>query len=160
MRIKIFISIALIAAIAISITSCANKNEEKQVSKEQNAETGKIIDNKDEMTFLRTFLDSYIHLTGKEAQALARKHLTQDFYSNYIEHCNNQDNAVDLICELNINEKIEKVDTIMKGIEDPSSFIVQVQAVDDQAKPFTVQYDMTVVNENGFFKLSDSQIFD
>lgn len=160
MRIKYFFSIVIIAFFTVSLTSCTHKNEEKQVSNEGKVETHKVVDDKDEMTFLRSFLDSYIHLTGKDAQDLARKHLTQDFYSDYIEHCNNQDNAIDLICEVNIDERIEKVDTIMKGIEDPSSFIVQVQAVDAEAKPFTVQYDMTVVNENGIFKLSDSQIYD
>jgi len=159
MKIKLFIITAIITVSAIGITSCTGNNDNKQSSTQAEKQEN-VIDNKDEVTFLRTFLDNYIKLTGKQAQELAKKHLTQDFYSAYIENCNNQDNAIDLICELTLNEKVQKIDTIMKGIEDPTSFIVQVQAVDAEGNTFDAQYDMTVVNENGIFKLNDSQVND
>ena len=58
------------------------------------------------------------------------------------------------------DEKVEKVEKIMKGEEAPNSFIVQVEVKGVDGEPYTMQYDMTVVKENGKFKLSDSQIFD
>lgn len=159
MKIKtLLFSFALVAFAAFILTSCNGKGG-TQASKEEKT-ASEVIDNKDEVTFLRTFLDNYLKLHGKQAQELARKHLTEEFYSDYIENCNNQDNAIDMICEVTTNEKVEKVDTIMKGIEDPASFIVQVQAIDAQGKQFTAQYDMTVINQDGIFKLSDSQIND
>ena len=158
MRLKSFFSIAIIAAISIGFVACKGKNGNQ--SSGENKTANKVIDNKDEMTFLHTFLDNYLSLSGKEAQELARKHLTQDFYSQYIENVSNQDDAIDLICEVAIVEKVEKVDTIMKGIEDPTSFIVQVEAKGVDGKPFSAQYDMTVINQDGHFKLSDSQIND
>jgi predicted GH43/DUF377 family glycosyl hydrolase len=159
MKFKTLFIVAVIAVIAIGFSACNGKGNNEQSAKEDTA-TIQVIDNKDEVTFLRTFLDKYLTLHGKQAQELARKHLTEEFYSDYIENCNNQDNAIDIICEVTTNEKVEKVDTIMKGIEDPSSFIVQVQAVDAQGKPFSAQYDMTVVNQGGTFKLGDSQVND
>ena len=136
----------------------------QQGQEPQNAGTNKatatVIDNKDEETFLRSFLDSYIKLDDKQAQELARQYLTQDFYSDYIEHCNNQDNAVDVICETAPGDKVEMVETITKGDEDPNSYIVQVQLVGPENKPFPMQYDMTVVKEDGKFKLSDSEVND
>lgn len=159
MKLKTLFIATIIATILIGFASCnCNKNSE-QSSKDESAST-QVIDNKDETTFLNTFLGNYLNLSGKQAQELARKHLTEDFYSRYIELCSNKDDVVDLICEVAMDEKVEKVDTIMKGIEDPSSFIVQVEVTGVDGKPFTTQYDMTVVNENGKFKLSDSQIFD
>ena len=158
MKLKTLFSVAIIIAIAIGFASCNGKKGE-QSTKDVTA-TSQVIDNKDEMTFLHSFLDKYLTLSGKEAQELAKNHLTEDFYSRYIELCSNKDDAVDLICEVAMEEKVEKVDSIMKGIEDPSSFIVQVEVTGVDGKPFTTQYDMTVVNENGKFKLSDSQIFD
>ena len=158
MRFKTIFSIAVVTAICIGFVACIGKNGNQASSDTKTA--NKVIDNKDEMTFLHTFLDNYLSLSGKEAQELARKHLTEDFYSQYIENVSNQDDAIDLICEVAIDEKVEKVDTIMKGIEDPSSYIVQVEAKGIDGKPFTTQYDMTVVNQDGKFKLSDSQIND
>jgi ABC-type transporter MlaC component len=52
------------------------------------------------------------------------------------------------------------VETITKGSEDPNSYIVQVQLVGPENKPFPMQYDMTVVKEDGKFKLSDSEVND
>ena len=158
MKLKTLLSVAIIAAIAIGLASCNGKKGEQSTKDETPA--SQVIDNKDEMTFLHSFLDKYLTLSGKEAQELAKNHRTEDFYSRYIELCSNKDDAVDLICEVAMEEKVEKVDSIMKGIEDPSSFIVQVEVTGVDGKPFTTQYDMTVVNENGKFKLSDSQIFD
>lgn len=159
MKIKsLLFSFALVAFASLIFTSCNGKGNSQANKEEKTA--NEVIDNKDEVTFLRTFLDNYLKLHGKQAQELARKHLTEEFYSDYIENCNNQDNAIDMICEVATNEKVEKLDTIMKGIENPASFIVQVQAVDAQGKQFTAQYDMTVINKDGIFKLSDSQIND
>ena len=159
MRLKTFFSLAIIATIVIAFTACNNKSGE-QSKQEEKAGSETVVDNKDEATFLRSFLEKYITLSDKQAQDLARKHLTEDFYSRYIEQCSNKDDAVDLIMELAIDEKVEKIDTIMKGIEDPSSFIVQVEATGVDGKPFSTQYDMTVTKEDGKFKLSDSQIND
>lgn len=159
MKIKTVLCAAIIAALVIGITACkGNKDENKSSKKEP--EKAQVIDNKDEITFLQTFLDLYITKGGKEAQNLAQKHLTEDFYTTYIDNCNNQDNAIDVICEVLVGEKIEKIDKIEKGLEDPSSFVVQVVAKDAEGKEFTQQYDMTVVNEDGKFKLADSQILD
>lgn len=159
MKLKTLFIAIIIATISIGFVSCNGNKNSEQSSKDESAST-QVIDNKDETTFLNTFLGNYLKLSGKQAQELARKHLTEDFYSRYIELCSNKDDVVDLICEVAMDEKVEKVDTIMKGIEDPSSFIVQVEVTGVDGKPFTTQYDMTVVNENGKFKLSDSQIFD
>ena len=161
MKRKTLISIALIVALAIGFVACnGNKNNGQSGSNDKTA--SQVVDNKDEITFLRTFLDNYLQLHGKQAQELARKHLTQEFYSDYIEYCNNQDNAIDLICECEaqLGEKVEKVDTIMKGIEEPNIFVTQVIARDAEGKDFTIQYAMTVVKEDNKFKLSDSQIND
>ena len=159
MKLKTLLTAALIAAISIGFASCNGNKNNEQSSKDETP-TSQVIDNKDEMTFLHSFLDKYLTLSGKDAQELAKSHLTEDFYSRYIELCSNKDDVVDLICEVAMDEKVEKVETIMKGIEDPSSFIVQVEVTGVDGKPFTTQYDMTVVNENGKFKLSDSQIND
>ena len=159
MKIKTLLSAAIIAAILIGVTACKCKKDEDKSSK-PSVETIQAIDNKDEITFLQSFLENYIKLSGKEAQEFARKYLTEDFYSTYIENCNNQDNTIDVICEVLTSEKVEKIDRIEKGSEDPTSFIVQVIAKDAEGKEFTAQYDMTVVNENGKFKLADSQIYD
>ena len=157
MKSKTFITLILSATLMLAITACnGNKGNEASGTTAKN-DTTQVIDNKDEVTFLTSFLDSYVKLNGKQAQALAQKHLTQDFYSSYIENCNNQDNAIDLICDVMTSEKVQRVDTIMKGIEDPQSFIVQVDVKDADGKMFQAQYDMTVVNENGHFKLADSQ---
>ena len=159
MKVKTFLSLAIIAATAIIFTACNGKSEQ-QSAQVSSAPSETIVDNKDETTFLSTFLEKYITLSDKQAQDLARQYLTEDFYSRYIEQCSNKDDAVDLIMELAIDEKAEKIDTIMKGIEDPSSFIVQIEAKGVDGKPFSTQYDMTVVNENGKYKLGDSQIND
>ena len=159
MKLKTLLTAALIAAISIGFASCDGNKNNEQSSKEE-APTSQVIDNKDEMTFLHSFLDKYLTLSGKDAQELAKSHLTEDFYSRYIEQCSNKNDAVDLIMELAIDEKVEKIDTIMKGIEDPRSFIVQIEAKGVDGKPFSTQYDMTVVNENGKYKLGDSQIND
>lgn len=159
MKIRTLLSAAIIAAILIGVAACKCKKDEDKSSK-PSVETIQAIDNKDEITFLQSFLENYITLSGKEAQDFARKYLTEDFYSTYIENCNNQDNTIDVICEVLTSEKVEKIDRIEKGSEDPTSFIVQVIAKDAEGKEFTTQYDMTVVNEGGKFKLADSQIFD
>lgn len=159
MKIKTLLSAAIIAALLIGIASCKCKKDEDQSSK-PSKEAIQVTDDKDEITFLQSFLEHYIKLSGKEAQELARKHLTEDFYSTYVENCNNQDNAIDVICEVLTSEKVEKIDTIMKGSEDPSSFIVQIIAKDAEGKEFTQQYDMTVIKQDGKFKLDDSQIYD
>lgn len=163
MKLKTLLSAAIIAALLIGITACKCKKDEKQASK-PSSETIQSVDNedeiKDEITFLQTFLDKYIALSGKEAQEFAREHLTEDFYSTYIENRNNQDNAIDVICEVQTGEKVQKIDRIEKGSEDPTSYIVQVIATDAEGNEFTTQYDMTVVKENGKFKLADSQIYD
>lgn len=159
MKLKTLLSAAIIAALLIGVAACKCKKDEEQSSKPSD-ETIQVVDNKDEITFLQTFLENYITLSGKEAREFARMHLTQDFYSTYIENCNNQDNAIDVICEVQTSEKVERIDRIEKGSEDPTSFIVQVFAKDAEGKEFTTQYDMTVVNENGKFKLADSQIYD
>ncbi len=159
MKIKTLLIAAIIAALLTGFTACKCKKDENQSSK-PSKETIQVVDNKDEVTFLQDFLEHYIKLSGKEAQELARKHLTASFYSTYIENCNNQDNAIDVICEVLTSEKVEKIDTIMKGSEDPSSFIVQIIAKDAEGKEFTQQYDMTVVKQDGKFKLDDSQIYD
>lgn len=159
MKLRTLFCASVVVALAIGFAACNfSKNGDKS-SNEENAST-QVIDNKDETTFLNTFLDNYLKLSGKQAQELARKHLTEDFYSRYIELENNKDDAVDLICEVAMGEKVEKVDKIMRGMEAPNSFIVQVEAIGIDGELFTTQYDMTVVNENGKFKLSDSQIFD
>ena len=142
MKVKTFLSLAIIAATAIIFTACNGKSEQ-QSAQVSSAPSETIVDNKDETTFLRTFLEKYITLSDKQAQDLARQYLTEDFYSRYT-----------------IDEKVEKIDTIMKGIEDPRSFIVQIEAKGVDGKPFSTQYDMTVVNENGKYKLGDSQIND
>ncbi len=160
MKFKALLSAAIIAAIVIGFAACKGNNNQSQQSSKPSNDTVQVIDDKDEITFLQSFLNNYIQLSGKKAQELARKHLTLDFYSLYIESCNNQDNAIDVICEVQINEKVEKIDKIEKGIEDPSSYIVQIIAKDAEGKEFTQQYDMTVVKEDGKFKLADSQIFD
>lgn len=159
MKIKTLLSAAIIAAILIGVTACKCKKDEDKSSK-PSVETTQAIDNKDEITFLQSFLENYIKLSGKEAQEFARKYLTEDFYSTYIENCNNQDNTIDVICEVLTSEKVEKIDRIEKGSEDPTSYIVQVTAKDAQGNEFTTQYDMTVVKEGGKFKLADSQIYD
>lgn len=161
MKLKTLLSIAIVAALVIGFAACkGDKNNGQSTSGDKNA--SQVVDDKDEITFLQTFLDNYLRLHGKEARELARKHLTQDFYSDYIENCNNQDNAIDLICECEaqLGEKVEKVDTIMKGIEEPNIFVTQVIARDAEGKDFTIQYAMTVVKEDNKFKLSDSQIND
>ena len=160
MKLKTLLSAAIITALLIGFVACKSKKGDDQSSKPEPKEV-KVIDDKDEITFLQTFLDNYLQLSGKKAQELAKKHLTPEFYSDYIEGCNNQDDAVDLICNnVLIGEKVEKVDRIVKGSEDPSSFIVQVIVKDAQDKEFTQQYDMSVVKEDNKFKLSDSQIND
>lgn len=160
MKFKTLFIVAVIAVIAIGFSACNGKGNNEQSAKEDTA-TIQVIDDKDEVTFLRTFLDKYLTLHGKQAQELARKHLTEEFYSDYIENCNNQDNAIDIICEVTLDEKVQRVDTIMKGIEDPTSYVVQVEVKGADGKPFTTQYDMTVVKvEDGTFKLSDSQVND
>ncbi|MBR2147116.1 MAG: hypothetical protein IJ925_06825 [Muribaculaceae bacterium] len=156
MKIKVLLIVALITT---TLAGCGNKDKSPKMLA-QNKATATVIDNKDEETFLRSFLDSYIKLDDKQAQELARQYLTQDFYSDYIEHCNNQDNAVDVICETAPGDKVEMVETITKGDEDPNSYIVQVQLVGPENKPFPMQYDMTVVKEDGKFKLSDSEVND
>lgn len=157
MKLKTLFFTTIIVAIAVGFAACNGNKNSTQTSNDAQSQ---VVDNKDEVTFLKTFLDKYITLSGKQAQDLAVKHLTEDFYSRYIELCNNKDDKVDLIMELALDEKVEKVDTIMKGIEDSSSFIVQVEVAGPDGETFSSQYDMTVVNENGKFKLSDSQIND
>ena len=159
MKIRTLLNAAIIAAIVIGVSACKCKKDEEQSSK-PSKEAILVTDDKDEITFLQSFLDNYIKLSGKEAQEFALKHLTEDFYSTYVENCNNQDNAIDVICEVLTNEKVEKIDRIEKGSEDPTSFIVQVVAKDAEGKEFTQQYDMTVIKEDGKFKLADSQIYD
>ena len=159
MKLKTFLSVTIIAALLIGVSACKCKKDDNQSSKPSN-ETIQVLDNKDEISFLKSFLENYITLSGKEAQEFAKKYLTEDFYSTYIEKCNNQDNAIDVICEVLNSEKVEKIDRIEKGSEDPTSFIVQVIAKDAEGNEFTTQYDMTVVKEDGKFKLADSQIFD
>ena len=159
MKLKTFLSVTIIAALLIGVSACKCKKDDNQSSKPSN-ETIQVLDNKDEITFLKSFLENYITLSGKEAQEFAKKYLTEDFYSTYIEKCNNQDNAIDVICEVLNSEKVEKIDRIEKGSEDPTSFIIQVIAKDAEGNEFTTQYDMTVVKEDGKFKLADSQIFD
>lgn len=159
MKLKTLLSAAIIASLFLGVSACKCKKDEEQSSKPSD-ETTQVIDNKDEITFLQTFLEKYITLSGKEAQEFARMHLTGDFYSTYIENCNNQDNAIDVICEVQTSEKVEKIDRIEKGSEDPTSFIVQVIAKDAEGNEFTTQYDMTVLKEDGKLKLADSQIYD
>lgn len=159
MRIKNIFFAATLVAIAIGIASCSMSKSRDASDNKDNAAI-QVVDNKDEMTFLRSFLDKYLALSGKQAQELAKKHLTTEFYSDYIEQCSNKDDAVDLICEVTMGEKVNKVEKIEKGIEDPGSFIVQVEATGIDGEPFSTQYDMTVVKENGKFKISDSQIND
>ena len=160
MKSKTFITLILSATLMLAITACnGNKGNEASGTTAKN-DTTQVIDNKDEVTFLTSFLNCYVKLNGKQAQALAQKHLTQDFYSSYIENCNNQDNAIDVICEVLLGEKVDKIVKIEKGLEDPSSFIVLVMAKDAEGKEFPTHYDMTVVKENGKFKLADSQIVD
>jgi len=159
MKLNTLFCVVVIMAISIGLVGCYGGKSGNNSAKTDNASI-QVVDDKDEMTFLRTFLDKYLAVSGKQAQELARKHLTEDFYSRYIELCNNKSDAVDLICEVAIDEKVEKVDTIMKGIEDPTSFIVQVEVTGVDGQPFSTQYDMTVVKENNKFKLGDSQIND
>ncbi len=159
MKLKTFSILILIATLTLAITACNGKSGEKS-KQDDKASSENVIDNKDEVTFLHTFLDNYLKLSGKPAQELARKHLTEDFYSRYIELCSNKEDVVDLICEVAMGEKAKKVEKISKGIEDPSSFIVQMEVIGIDGEPYTMQYDMTVVNENGKFKLGGSQIFD
>lgn len=158
MRMKSIFLAAAFVAIAIGFAACSMNKSGDASARKDNA--SKVIDNKDEMTFLRTFLDKYLSLSGKQAQELAKENLTTEFYSDYIEQCSNKDDAVDLICEVAMGEKVNKVEKIEKGIEDPGSFIVQVEATGLDGEPFSTQYDMTLVKENGKFKLSDSQIND
>lgn len=157
-------SAVTVAAAAIALVACnggkENNNGSNQASTSMAASDKQVVDNSDEVTFLKSFLNNYIKLNGKPAQELARKHLTEEFYSRYIELCNNKSDAVDLILEVAIDEKVEKIDTIMKGIEDPSSYIVRVEATGTDGQPFNTQYDMTVVKENGKCKLGGSQIVD
>lgn len=160
MKLKTLTCLAIIVATAIGFASCNNNKSSEQNAAKQSATQHDIIDSKDEITFLKTFLDKYLTLSGKPARELARQHLSEEFYSRYIEMCNNKSDAVDLICEVAIDEKVERVDTIMKGIEAPDSYIVRVEATGVDGEPFTTQYDMTVSNEGGKFKLSDSQIVD
>ena len=155
---NISLAVALVA-IAIGIAACNMNKRDNALSGTDNASI-LVVDDKDEMTFLRTFLDKYLALSGKQAQELAKEHLTTEFYSDYIEQCSNKDDAIDLICEVAMGEKVNKVEKIEKGIESPSSFIVKVEATGVDGEPFSTQYDMNVVNENGKFKLSDSQIND
>lgn len=160
MKLKSFLIIAIVIATVLGIASCKNKGDSTE-SKKEDSTAAQVIDDKDEITFLKTFLDNYLQLSGKKAQEFAKKYLTPEFYSSYIEGCNNQDDAVDLICDhVLIGEKVEKVDRIEKGSEDPSSFVVQVIVKDNQGKEFTQQYDMTVVKTDGKFKLDDSQPYD
>lgn len=159
MRMKSIFLAAAFVAIAIGFAACSMNKSGDASARKDNA-SSQVIDNKDEMTFLRTFLDKYLSLSGKQAQELAKENLTTEFYSDYIEQCSNKDDAVDLICEVAMGEKVNKVEKIEKGIEEPGSFIVQVEATGLDGEPFSTQYDMTVVNENGKFKLSDSQIND
>lgn len=163
MKLRYLIAVVATALMATGIISCnGNKGGETQQSNAPVADTtSQVIDNKDEVTFLTTFLGNYIKLEGKQAQELARKHLTQEFYSAYLESCNNQDNAIDLICEVTLEEKVQRVDTIMKGIEAPESYIVQMEVKGADGMMFTTQYDMSVVKgDDGTFKLSDSQVND
>ena len=74
MKLKTLFSVAIIIAIAIGFASCNGKKGE-QSTKDVTA-TSQVIDNKDEMTFLHSFLDKYLTLSGKEAQELAKNHLT------------------------------------------------------------------------------------
>ena len=150
-------AIRLIAVVALIVATVACNNKKNSDSGEKLATPQQVVDNKDEVTFLKTFLDLYFTLNGKDAQELAKKHLTTDFYSSYIENCNNADNAIDLICETTLSEKVQKVDTIYNGIEAPDSYIVQVEILDGEGQPFSAQYDMTVVKEGNSYKLSDSQ---
>jgi len=165
MKLKYFLIIAIVASLVIGIVSCKNKGDNSE-SEENDSTATKVIEDKwdttdkDEITFLQTFLDQYLQLSGKDATEFAKKHLTAEFYSKYIESSNNQDDPVDLICEVLTSEKVEKVDRIEKGSEAPESFIVQFVIKDSQGNEFTQQYDMTVVKEDGKFKLADSQIYD
>ena len=122
MKIKVLLIVALITT---TLAGCGNKDKSPKMLA-QNKATATVIDNKDEETFLRSFLDSYIKLDDKQAPG----------------------------------DKVEMVETITKGDEDPNSYIVQVQLVGPENKPFPMQYDMTVVKEDGKFKLSDSEVND
>lgn len=162
MKLKTLLNIAVIACVAMTLAACANKSsksaEPEAASQEQ--DTARVINDKDEVTFLRTFLDNYLKLGRKEAQGLAREHLTQDFYSVYIEKSNNQDNAIDAIFETAPGDKVAKIDSMGKGIEEPSSFIVYVQVIGADKKAYPMQYDMDVIKVEGKFKLNDSEMND
>ena len=162
MKLKTLSCIAILAGVAIAIMACTSKASKSANSETHNQEQQKatVIDDKDEMTFLHSFLDNYLKLSGKEALDLARAHLSQDFYSDYLEKCTNQDNAIDLIFETAPGDKVEKIDSIGKGIEQPSSFIVYVQVMGSDKKVYAMQYDMDVINQDGKFKLNDSQMND
>lgn len=164
MKFKVLLSAAIIAGLLIGFAACKGKKGDEQSSKSKN-DSIQVSDNKveikDEITFLQTFLNKYITLSGKEAQEFARKNLTEEFYSEYYESCNNQDNAEDLILNVLIDEKVEKIDRIEKGSEDPTSFLVYVTAKDSQGNEFNPPpFDMKVIKEDGNFKLADSEIYD
>lgn len=154
-----FITIVATIALVACTSKCNNKSAESEAAS-QEEETAKVINDKDERTFLRSFLDNYLKLNGKAAQELAREHLTQDFYSDYIEKCNNQDNAIDVIFETAPGDKVAKIDSIGKGLEEPSSYIVYVQVMGADKKAYSMQYDMDVVKEEGKYKLNDSEMND
>ena len=163
MKLKTIFSLAIITGVAIALVACTSKTTNKSIETEtasQDQDTANVINDKDEVAFLRSFLDNYLKLNGKEAQDLAREHLTQDFYSDYIEKCTNQDNAIDIIFETAPGDKVAKIDSIGKGIEEPSSFIVYVQVMGADNKVFNMQYDMDVVKEEGKYKLNDSEMND
>ena len=62
MKVKTFLSLAIIAATAIIFTACNGKSEQ-QSAQVSSAPSETIVDNKDETTFLRTFLEKYITLS-------------------------------------------------------------------------------------------------
>ena len=164
MKLKTLFCLAIITVVAtIALVACTSRSADKSVEREvasQDQETANVINDKDEVTFLRSFLDNYLKLNGKEAQDLAREHLTQDFYSDYIEKCTNQDNAIDVIFETAPGDKVAKIDSIGKGFEEPNSYIVYVQVMGADKKAYSMQYDMDVVKEEGKYKLNDSEMND
>ena len=59
MKVKTFLSLAIIAATAIIFTACNGKSEQ-QSAQVSSAPSETIVDNQDETTFLRPFLENYI----------------------------------------------------------------------------------------------------
>ena len=56
MKFKLLLTIAILASILLTYTSCGNKSEQGQSNKADKAESSKVIDNKDEITFICSLL--------------------------------------------------------------------------------------------------------